>query len=147
MFAILTANGMNELAIAWGLGPTLWVYDVSRMLGGVLFMAAAGYALMRGVHIRADFLFRNWSLKTQATVDATLYLAFYIPAMLFFAWVSAEYFWKAFAPANKQRLNLGADTVARAPGDAVGALCCSCRAFQNCSAPSTRWARNAKENS
>ncbi len=96
MFAILTQNGMNDVAIAWGFGPTLWVYDVSRMLGGVLFMAAAGYALMRGVHIRADFLYRGWSQKTQATVDATLYLAFYIPAMLFFTWVSAEYWLKAF---------------------------------------------------
>jgi len=96
MFAILTENGMNDVAIEWGFGPTLWVYDVSRMLGGVLFMAAAGYALMRGVHIRADFLFRGWSPKTQATVDATLYMAFYIPAMLFFTWVSSEYFLKAF---------------------------------------------------
>ena len=96
MFAILTANGMNDVAIEWGFGPTLWVYDVSRMIGGVMFMAAAGYALMRGVHIRADFLFRNWSPKTQATVDAVLYLAFYLPAMLFFTWVSTEYFLKAF---------------------------------------------------
>ncbi|NNL36050.1 MAG: TRAP transporter large permease subunit, partial [Silicimonas sp.] len=96
MFAILSQNGMSETAIAWGFGPTLWVYDVSRMLGGVLFMAAAGYALMRGVHIRADFLYRGWSHKTQATVDATLYMALYIPAMLFFTWVSAEYWLKAF---------------------------------------------------
>ena len=33
-------------------------------------MGAAGYGLMRGVHIRADFIYRNWSDKTQATVDA-----------------------------------------------------------------------------
>ncbi|TCS64565.1 tripartite ATP-independent transporter DctM subunit [Primorskyibacter sedentarius] len=96
MFAILTENGMNDVAISWGFGPTLWVYDVSRMLGGVLFMAAAGYALMRGVHIRADFLYRGWSEKTQASVDATLYLAFYLPAMLFFTWVSSEYWLKSF---------------------------------------------------
>ena len=60
-----------------GLGPTLWVYDTSRMIAGVLFMAAAGYGLMRGVHIRADFLYRFWSDKTQATVDALLYLLFF----------------------------------------------------------------------
>ena len=95
-FAVLTENGMNEQAIAWGLGPTLWNYDISRMLGGVLFMATAGYALMRGVHIRADFLFRNWTPKTQATVDASLYLLFYFPAMLFFFWSSLEYGLKAF---------------------------------------------------
>lgn len=97
MFALLTQMDMNDVAISWGLGPTLWVYDISRMLGGVIFMAAAGYALMRGVHIRADFIYRNWSPKTQATVDASLYLALYIPAMLFFTWISAEYWYKAFA--------------------------------------------------
>jgi len=91
LFGVLAANDMADTARAWGLGPTLWVYDISRMIGGVLFMGAAGYALMRGVHIRADFIYRNWSLKTQATVDATLYLLFYFPAMLFFFWTSLEY--------------------------------------------------------
>lgn len=91
MFGVLASYDMADVARAWGFGPTLWVYDISRMLGGVLFMGAAGYALMRGVHIRADFIFRNWSLKTQATVDATLYLLFYFPAMLFFFWSSLDY--------------------------------------------------------
>ena len=91
MFGVLATYDMADTARAWGLGPTLWSYDISRMLGGVLFMGAAGYALMRGVHIRADFIFRNWSPKTQATVDATLYLLFYFPAMLFFFWSSFEF--------------------------------------------------------
>ena len=56
-----------------------------------MFMLGAGYALMRGVHIRADFLYRNWEEENQATVDALLYLAFYFPAMLFFFWVSLDY--------------------------------------------------------
>ncbi len=80
--------------------PTLWVYDTTRMLAGVLFMMGAGYALMRGVHIRADFIYRNWSLKTQATVDATLYLAFYFPAMLFFFWSAADFTLDAFNVRN-----------------------------------------------
>jgi TRAP-type mannitol/chloroaromatic compound transport system permease large subunit/TRAP-type mannitol/chloroaromatic compound transport system permease small subunit len=95
-FAVLAANDMADLARAWGLGPTLWAYDISRMSGGILFMGAAGYALMRGVHIRADFLYRNWTQRTQATVDAFLYLAFYFPAMLFFFWSSYQYGMKAF---------------------------------------------------
>ncbi|MFY0612642.1 MAG: TRAP transporter large permease subunit [Hyphomicrobiaceae bacterium] len=82
------------------LAPTLWVYDVSRMLAGVLFMMGAGYALMRGVHIRADFIYRNWSTKTQATVDAILYLLFYFPAMLFFCWSAADYTIDAFNVRN-----------------------------------------------
>ena len=36
----------------------------------------AGYALMRGVHIRADFIYRTWSVERQMTVDSFLYLAF-----------------------------------------------------------------------
>lgn len=99
-FAVLASYDMADLARELGLGPTLWVYDVSRMTGGVLFMAAAGYALMRGVHIRADFIYRNWTPKTQATVDATLYLAFYFPAMLFFFWTSLEYLIDAMNPRN-----------------------------------------------
>ena len=32
-------------------------------------MLGAGYALSKGIHIRADFLYRNWNVKTQAKVD------------------------------------------------------------------------------
>ena len=95
-FGIMVDYEMGDLARALGLGPTLWVYDISRMTGGVLFMVGAGYALMRGVHIRADFLYRNWSIQTQATVDATMYLMFYFPAMLFFFWAALDYSIGAF---------------------------------------------------
>ncbi len=96
-FAILQDAGFEDLARSLGLGPTLWVYDTSRMIAGVLFMAAAGYGLMRGVHIRADFLYRNWSDKTQATVDAMLYLLFFMPSMIFFTIVSVEFWWLAYS--------------------------------------------------
>ena len=66
------------------------------MIAGVLFMAAAGYGLMRGVHIQADFLYRNWSDKTQATVDAVLYMAFFIPSMIFFTIIAAQYWELAY---------------------------------------------------
>ncbi len=95
-YAILRDNGMLELAQSLGLGPTVWVYDTSRMLAGVMFMAAAGYGLMRGVHIRADFLYRNWSEKTQATVDGALYLLFFIPSMILFTKISADYWLTAY---------------------------------------------------
>ena len=78
------------------IAPTDWAYDTSRMFAGAMFMAGAGYALMRGVHIRADFLYRGWKTSTQARVDAALYLLFYFPAMLFFLWISAEYTLKSW---------------------------------------------------
>ena len=71
--------------------PTMWAYDISRMLCGAMFMLGAGYALSKGVHIRADFLYRNWPARRQGMVDAALYVLFYFPALAFFAWVSYEY--------------------------------------------------------
>ena len=73
------------------IAPTDWAYDISRMVSGGMFMAGAAYALMRGVHIRADFLYRTWSDKNQALVDAALYLVFFFPAMVFFFLVSFDY--------------------------------------------------------
>ncbi|MFC3616153.1 TRAP transporter large permease subunit [Lutimaribacter marinistellae] len=104
-FTILQNAGFEDLARSLGLGPTLWVYDTSRMLAGVLFMAAAGYGLMRGVHIRADFLYRSWSDKTQATVDATLYLLFFMPSMIFFTIVSAQFWWLAFSTGETMQID------------------------------------------
>ena len=104
-FSILQDAGFEDLARSLNLGPTLWVYDTSRMIAGVLFMAAAGYGLMRGVHIRADFLYRFWSNKTQATVDATLYLLFFIPSMIFFTIVSAKFWWLAFSTGETMQVD------------------------------------------
>ena len=95
-FGIMASYDWDDTARALGLGPTMFAYDISRMIAGVLFMGAAGYGLMRGVHIRADFLYRNWSDKTQATVDAVLYMAFFIPSMLFFTVIAAQYWELAY---------------------------------------------------
>lgn len=103
--AILDNNNLDWLTRALNLGPTLWVYDMSRMIAGVLWMAAAGYGLMRGVHIRADFLYRNWTDKTQATVDALLYLLFFIPSMIFFTVVSADFWWLAFSRSETMQID------------------------------------------
>ena len=67
------------LARKFFLAPTIWAYDISRFLYGALFMLGAGYALSKGVHIRADFLYRNFKVKNQGRVDFILYLLFYFP--------------------------------------------------------------------
>ena len=70
------------------LSPTIWAYDMSRFLYGALFMLGAGYALSKGVHIRADFLYRNFKVKTQGKVDFWLYLLFYFPGLLVFLYMT-----------------------------------------------------------
>ena len=70
------------------LAPTIWAYDMSRFLYGALFMLGAGYALSKGVHIRADFLYRNFKIKTQGLIDFWLYLLFYFPGLIVFCYMT-----------------------------------------------------------
>ncbi|MCZ7599850.1 MAG: TRAP transporter small permease subunit [Gammaproteobacteria bacterium] len=60
------------------LAPTMWAFDISRFLYGAMFTLGAAYALAKGVHIRADFIYRNWSPKAQGRVDLGA-----VPAVLF----------------------------------------------------------------
>ena len=73
------------------LAPTMWAYDMSRFLYGALFMLGAGYALSKGVHIRADFLYRNFKVKTQGLIDFWLYILFYFPGLLFFFYMTTGF--------------------------------------------------------
>jgi len=62
--------------------PTMWAFDVSYMLYGVLFMLAGPYALARNGHVRGDFLYREWPPRTQARLDLLLYFVFFFPGIL-----------------------------------------------------------------
>jgi TRAP-type mannitol/chloroaromatic compound transport system permease small subunit len=76
--------------------PTVWAYDVSYMLYGAFFMLGAGYALLRGGHIRTDMLYQNWSPRRQGAVDAVCYLFLFFPAMLFLLWMGGQEFWHSW---------------------------------------------------
>jgi len=71
--------------------PTMWAYDMSRFFYGALFMLGAGYALSKGVHIRADFLYRNFKTKNQGRIDFWLYLIFYFPGLSVFLYMSTGF--------------------------------------------------------
>ncbi len=73
------------------LSPTIWAYDMSRFLYGALFMLGAGYALSKGIHIRADFLYRNFKVKNQGKIDFILYLLFYFPGLIVFLYMTTGF--------------------------------------------------------
>lgn len=81
--------------------PTMWAYDISRMLYGALFVLGAGYALSKGVHIRSDFIYRTWSVRNQGRVDVVLYAGLYFPSMLLFLWVASGWAWTAVSRAER----------------------------------------------
>lgn len=92
IFAMVYEVVMRKFFVA----PTLWAFDISRMLYGTSFMLGAAYALMKGLHIRADFLYRGFSVKTQGRVDLVLYVILFMPSMLFLLWAGYEFALKSF---------------------------------------------------
>ena len=76
--------------------PTIWSFDVTYMLYGTLFMLGAAYALHKGAHIRTDFFFERWSVKTKGIIDSVAYLLFFFPSLLVFLYICAQEGWYAF---------------------------------------------------
>jgi TRAP-type mannitol/chloroaromatic compound transport system permease small subunit len=76
--------------------PTIWAYDVSYMLYSTIFMLGAAYALHKGAHIRTDFFFEKWSIRTRGVIDSVAYIVFFFPALAVFLYVSGAEGWYAF---------------------------------------------------
>lgn len=77
--------------------PTEWAYDMSAMLYGALFMLGSAYALHKGAHIRTDFFWEKWSIRTKGTIDAVAYIALFFPALAVLLYVSAHEAWYSFS--------------------------------------------------
>ena len=76
--------------------PTIWAYDVSFMLYATIFMLGAAYALHKGAHIRTDFFFEKWSIRTRGVIDSVAYIVFFFPALAVFLYVSGAEGWYSF---------------------------------------------------
>jgi TRAP-type mannitol/chloroaromatic compound transport system permease small subunit len=61
--------------------PTIWVYDVTYMLYGTLFMLGAAYALHKGAHIRTDFFWEQFSIRKKGWIDTVSYIVFFFPSL------------------------------------------------------------------
>ena len=105
LMPLIFAMTYEVLARKLFLAPTIWAYDISRVLYGALFMLGAGYALSKGVHIRADFLYRNFKIKNQGLIDFWLYLLFYFPGLIVFLYMTF-----GFVVESIQRGERGMDT-------------------------------------
>ena len=88
LIPLIFAMTYEVIARKFFLAPTIWAYDISRFLYGALFMLGAAYALSKGVHIRADFLYRNFKTKTQGLIDFWLYILFYFPGLFVFLYMT-----------------------------------------------------------
>jgi TRAP-type mannitol/chloroaromatic compound transport system permease small subunit len=88
---ILTLSIAYEVFVRYVLNaPTLWAFDMSIQMYGALFLMAGPYALAQDSHVRADVVYRFWSVRTQAKVDMGLYFLFFFPGMFALVWFGWE---------------------------------------------------------
>ena len=77
--------------------PHAWVLDAQIMLYGTLFMTAGAYTLSKNGHVRGDVLYGFLKPRTQAIIDLTLYLIFFLPGVVALTWAGWNYFQESLA--------------------------------------------------
>lgn len=81
--AILTVLICWEVFSRYALNsPHDWVFDITYMLYGILFMMAGAYTLSKNGHVRGDVLYGFFTPRTQASLDLLLYFLFFIPGIV-----------------------------------------------------------------
>ena len=71
--------------------PRAWAFDVMIMLYGTLFMMAGAYTLAQNSHVRGDVIYGFLTPRTQAIMDLTLYIVFFIPGVTALVWAGYTY--------------------------------------------------------
>jgi len=71
--------------------PTAWIFDITNMLYGTLFMMCGAYTLAQDAHVRGDFLYGSMKPRTQATLDLILYILFFLPGMMALIYAGYDY--------------------------------------------------------
>src|SRR5262245_9250720 len=87
--------------------PHAWVFDVMIMQYGTLFMMAGAYTLAKSGHVRGDVLYGFFEPRTQAAIDLTLYIVFFIPGVV--ALTYAGFFYAAESWAINEHSNITAE--------------------------------------
>ena len=102
---ILTLHVSWEVFARYVLGaPRAWAFDFMIMMYGTLFMMAGAYTLSKNAHVRGDVLYGFFVPRTQAIIDLTLYIVFFIPGV--FALTYAGYFYAADSWAIRETSNI-----------------------------------------
>ncbi|MGQ3053813.1 MAG: TRAP transporter small permease subunit [Roseateles sp.] len=77
--------------------PHDWNLDAQLMGYGTLFMMAGAYTLAKSGHVRGDVLYGFFQPRTQATIDLTLYIVFFLPGIVALTWAGWTFFEDAVA--------------------------------------------------
>jgi TRAP-type mannitol/chloroaromatic compound transport system permease small subunit len=71
--------------------PRAWAFDAMIMMYGTLFMMAGAYTLAKNGHVRGDMIYGFFPPRSQAALDLTLYIVFFIPGVIALVWAGYSY--------------------------------------------------------
>ena len=87
LIVVLTLHVCWEVAARYVLNqPSAWAFDLQMMYYGILFMMAGAYTLAKNGHVRGDVLYGFFKPRTQASIDLTLYIVFFLPGIVALTW-------------------------------------------------------------
>jgi len=79
MFAVI-----YEVTSRYGFDrPTIWAFEIERMVGGSLFILGFAWVLTMKAHVRVDLLYQRLSPRGKAILDVVLTLLFVFPLWIF----------------------------------------------------------------
>jgi TRAP-type mannitol/chloroaromatic compound transport system permease small subunit len=93
--AVLISAGNAILRKAFNIGSNAWLEIQWYLFAGV-FMLGAGYAFLRNVHVRIDFISSKLSKRTNAVIDVIGIVVFLIPLCLILIRLSWPFFVNAW---------------------------------------------------
>lgn len=76
--------------------PTVWAYDVSYMLGAVIYSLAWTYTQRYREHVRVDVVYTRLSPRKKAIIDALGTLFVFLPLVALLTVESSRWAWKAW---------------------------------------------------
>ncbi|GAB1534539.1 hypothetical protein ADMFC3_01700 [Geovibrio sp. ADMFC3] len=59
--------------------PTIWAFDLSNMLYGIMFLMGFGYTLKHKMHVGIDIITAKLNPKAQGWISVVSYLVFFFP--------------------------------------------------------------------
>ncbi|MEF7614405.1 TRAP transporter small permease subunit [Aquincola sp. MAHUQ-54] len=87
LIVVLVAIMVYEVFSRYVLGnPHDWVFDVSIMCYGAVFLMGGAYTLAKENHVRGDILYGFLPPRVQAGLDLLLYGLFFCPGVLALMW-------------------------------------------------------------
>ncbi len=87
--------------------PHAWAFDAMIQMYGTLFMMAGAYTLAKNGHVRGDVVYGFFTPRSQASLDLTLYIVFFIPGVVALVWAGYTYAAESWAIRESSNITAG----------------------------------------